>query len=308
MTTDIDWRGLIDGVLLDGLLAYAKNSGDKVDTVYLTGSYTRGTWNQHRPNVNVYFIAGVGHASAVRAELASVFADIRDAVRAAGVDFTVDCHPYTIGQRDAEWLDKPLLTLTTKVFAIEHSTSRYHISPTIGYGWYATHVVLHGRPDALDVFSAPPPRDDTWFHGAHAAVSHYRNLLDHLPWALDPRRYPDRLVEESCRYAEEAIRDGVHFGSTDAEIADASNVEVLHRWAAEGRQFYLERYGPHGANAVDTVARLKQESLRSGHTPEESLKLWQDALDVWAVVWSGFVRLSEARGARTELSRVIAWL
>jgi predicted nucleotidyltransferase len=305
----VEWPKLIDEILLNKIIKYAAACPEDIETVYLTGSYVRGTYNARRPNVNVYLIAAPHRAPAVRVELGRVFADIRRELRIEAVDFMIDCHPYTISQRDPDWLDRPLLTLTTKVLAGEAAANRYHISPTIGLGWFAAHKILVGRPDALDVFARPPVRDRAWLHGAHQALSHYRNILDHLPWALDWVPRPHRLVEESSRYAEEALRDGVHIGLTDEELEAGRNIEILHDWASVGRDFYRDRYGDDGVWACDAVARLKAAVLADGGACEADAEhAWHDALRVWSVVWDGYHRLAMRMGADDELLRVTAWL
>lgn len=304
----VEWPKLIDEVLLDRLVTYGSSQPEDVDTIYLTGSYARGTWNQRRPNVNVYFIAVPGQAAKVRADLGRILADIRRELRGEGVDFAVDCHPYTISQRDPQWLDRPLLTLTTKVLAGEAAGERYHIAPTIGLGWFASHKILVGRLDALAVFGQPPIRDRTWLFGAHQALSHYRNVLDHLPWALDWDSAPQRLVEESSRYAEEALRDGVNIGVTDEELEAGRNAEILHNWASVGRDFYRDRYSAEGVDACDTVDRLKAATLAASHDIGSAEAAWLDALRVWEVVWVGYLRLAERMDAEAELRRVTAWL
>jgi hypothetical protein len=244
----------------------------------------------------------------VRGQLGRIFAEIRRDLRIEGVDFVVDCHPFTISQRDPEWLDRPLLTLTTKVLEGEAAADRYGISPTIGLGWFAAHKVLVGRQDALAVFGCSPTRDWAWLHGAHLALSHYRNILDHLPWALDRETSPQRLVEESCRYAEEALRDGVHIGLTDHELEAGWNIEILHDWAKIGRDFYRERYGDAGVTACDLVERLKDATVTGPWNPAAAERAWLDALRVWSVVWDGYCRLARQMGARAELLRVTAWM
>lgn len=304
----IEWATLIDDVVLAKIIDYALRQPDAVETVYLTGSYARGSWNPRRPNLNVYFIAAPGRAPRVRFELGKVFADVRRALREQSVDFVIDCHPYTISQRDPAWLDRPLLTLTTKVLAGEASQDRYNISPTIGLGWFAAHKILVGSPEALSVFGRPPARDRAWLNGAHQALSHYRNILDHLPWALDWETAPQRLVEESCRYAEEALRDGVHVGLTDEELEAGRNIEILHDWARVGRDFVGDRYGEAGIAACGTVERLKAAVVAEHCDAATAEQAWLDALQVWSVVWEGYCRMARRMGAEPELLRVTAWL
>lgn len=307
-TSRIDWQELVGSLVLPALVGFASGSGGRVETVYLTGSYLRGSWNPRRPNLNVYFVAADGHAPAVRIELGRRFHDLRTELRAAGVDLTVDCHPYTVSQRDPEWLDRPVLTLTTKVLEGEARHERYRIAPPIGLGWYRAHDVVFGRHDALDVFATPPVRDRAWLGGVHQALSHYRNVLDHLPWALDWLTSPHRLLEESCRYAEEALRDGVHVGLDDDELASGDNIRILHDWAVVGRDFFEDRYGEAGVVACDTVARLKAAVGEGTCTPEEAERAWLDALDVWSVVWEGYLRLARRMRAEPERMEVTAWL
>lgn len=304
---EVDWRHLIDDVLLASMVCYGTGR-PSVETVYLTGSYARGTWNPHRPNVNVYVIASPGAAATVRAELARLLLGVRRELRDEGVDFVVDCHPYTVSQRDPAWVDRPVLTLTTKVLASEAAIHRYDISPTIGVGWAKAHRVLVGDSDALSVFAEPPRRDRAWLRGAHQALSHYRNVLDHLPWALDWESAPRQLVEESCRYAEEALRDGVSIGLTDDEVLAGRNIYVLHDWTALGRAFYLERFGPAGPKACDTVDRLKSAVVAEHCDLATAEQAWFDALQVWSVVWDGYCQLVRRMGSDPDFLRVTAWL
>lgn len=305
---DVEWRAIIDDVVLHALVAYAEAAGPAVRTLYLTGSYTQGRWNPKRPNVNAYFIARSEDATRVRSELSGVFSEIRRRTRERGVDFLVDCHPFTISQRDTDWMRAPLLTLTTKVFDESLGAERLGVSPTIGYGWWVSHRVLYGQPDALAVFASPPPRDEAWFRGAHEALCHYRRMLDHLPWAIDPEVDPHRFLEETCRYAEEAIKDGVHFGATDAEVADASELEVLHHWAERARDFYADRYGPEGVWAVDFIAALKESVLEPVHDPAQVRDLWQQSIQLWEVVWARYVALAGERRLPSHLTQVLAWM
>lgn len=305
MPTHVDWPRLIDEILLAGLADFAGRSSGDVEGVYLTGSYVRGSWNPERPNVNVYFFAAKGRAARVRWELGKIFVDLRRELRVQEVDLVIDCHPYTISQRDPAWRDRRCLTLTTKVFAAEQAEDRYGVSTTIGLGWHTTHRVLFGRADMLSVFGRPPARDRRWLHGAHQALSHYRNILDHLPWAVS---CSPRLLEESCRYAEEALRDGVHIALTDAELAAGRNIEILHEWAQVGRAFYLDRYGEDGVTACDIVDRLKSE-LNAGRCAQDTAeRAWLDALAVWDVVWRGYRDVATHMDAPPELLRVTTWL
>lgn len=303
-----DWSTLIEDVLLARLVEYGSTHADRVDTVYLTGSYVRRTANPARPNVNVYVIATAGHARTVRADLGRQLVAARAELRSLCVDLAVDCHPFTISQRDPDWLDRPLLTLTTKVLDGAAAAQRYGMATTIGLGWSRSHRVLVGRPDALDVFGQPPVRDLDWLHGAHQALTYYRNLLDHLPWSVDSTKHAARLFEESFRYSEEALRDGVHIGLTDDELTAGENITILFDWASRGRDFYRDRYGEAGARAYDTVADLKALLVPSPCTAETAERAWSDALDVWDVVWDGYLRLAERMDAPAYLRRVTAWL
>jgi hypothetical protein len=307
-SAEVDWPKLIDGILLAKLIEYGSSNRDMVDTVFLTGSYTRGSWNPVRPNVNVYFISEVGRAARVRLTLGRVFADIRRELHDHDVEFAVDCHPYTISQLDPAWTQRPLLTLTTKVFDNEYAAERYHVSPTIGLGWFVGHKILLGRDDALTVFGQPAIRDQLWVSGVHQALSQYRNILDHLPWAIDGETAPSRILEESCRYAEEALRDGVHIALTDDELAHGKNIDILFAWRDIGRRFYAERYGEEGLVACDIVDRLKSQVTADPCDPDTAGQAWLDALRVWRLVWEKYRALAIQFGAGPELLRVTAWL
>jgi len=252
-------------------------------------------------------IAQPGRSPKVRLDLADVFAEIRDRLRRDALDLVIDCHPYTISQRDGSYASLPLLTLTSKVLAGELAPQRYAVAPTIGLGWWASHRILTGREEALHPFRSPPQRTEAWLLGVYEALSHYRNVLDHLPWALDSRRDAPRLLEESCRYAEEALRDGVHIALTSGELAMGHNIEILRDWATVGESFYAERYGEAGSWACETIRGLK-ERLGETCTPSAAADAWEDSLRVWSLVWDRYLSLARQHCLAKELHQVTAWL
>lgn len=305
------WRALIDHEVLPRMVEVAERHQGVGSAVFLTGSYARGVINIDGPNVNVYFIASRGAEVDLRGDLAASFSSLRASCRAAGAELLIDCHPFTISNESEDWLDAPTITVTTKVFAADraNSTDRLGLSPTIGYGWHATHRVLLGKEDALDFLRTPPSRDDRWFAGAGAALTAYRNILDHLPWALDPGARPASFFREVVRYAEETIKDGVHFGATDDEVSSGRVLEVLHDWNSKAPSHFAERYGTAGENAVRVVAEMK-ERLPDRHSvrTEEAMEAWRDAINVWEVVWHRFTEISEEAGAPAVSRRLLTWM
>lgn len=304
----VGWRSLIDDVLLRRLTDYAIGV-PAVRTVYLTGSYVRGMWNPDRPNVNVYFVVDHAHTAEVRAGLAEVFSQVRTETRNRGVDFLVDCHPFTISQRDEEWGSVPLLTLTTKVFDASRLPERLGVSPTIGFGWWLSNRILHGGEDDLAVFEVPPPRSEAWFRGAYAALSHYRAVLDHLPWAIDPPSSP-RLVPGG----DVSVRRRGH---------QRRGPLRRHRRGSDLRSGYsdpprLVRRGPGLLPSSGTVPKvagpstpnlgMKAAVLDGEAGPSEAMAHRRDAVRVWDVVWSQYTSLARSHGMPDDLLRILTWM
>jgi hypothetical protein len=283
------WPQTIDEQLLGPIVRFAEGNDDLTRTVFLTGSYVRRTHNPRHPNVNVYFISEAGKAAELRLKLGELWHAIGARLSGDGVAFLVDCHPYTVTMRDPRTHGLPTLTLTTKVLDAGTDVERYSLSPTIGLGWHLGNRLLYGDSDALAPFGRPPSRNLEWFQGVHEALGHYRNILDHLPWALPWVDEPTLLVVESLRYAEEAIRDGAAVVLTADELRRGYLFEILFDWAGRAEPHFHERYGPRGVEAVESVANLKR-AVDDGRTvaPDDARRAWLDALSVWQTVWDQF--------------------
>lgn len=309
MLNETEWRRLIDDVVIHKLVQSSRDEG-KVETIFLTGSYARGVINTAGPNLNIYFIAVPARATSLRLRLAEIFTELRTCLREQGVELIIDCHPFTVSQHDSAWEAAPRLTITTKVFESELSTSsqRLGVAPTIGYGWWATHKVLLGEAGALDFLSEPPARDELWFAGASAALLSYRNMLDHLPWAIDPDSQTSLFMQEVTRYAEETIKDGVHFGLTDEEVVGGDALKILHDWDELAPAFFQARYGTGGYEAVRAVQRLKNAQRSRSVGRAEAIEAWRISIEVWTVIWAQFQLLSTDKGVSASHLTRRTWM
>jgi len=254
--------------------------------VFLTGSYARGTHNKWSPNVNIYFVSKPGSAAEVRLRLGQVFDGIRAELRRSDIDFCIDCHPYTVAYRPLGAARS--ITLTTKV--MDSGVPRWSLPPTIGLGWLAKYRVLAGEPGLLELIRIPPETSLEWFQALHEALGRYRNIVDHLPWALPWRQHPALLAEESLRYAEEAIRDALPVAMTEQELREGRQFDLYFKWSGGAPEFLAERYGAEGVWMDKAVSQLKAAYLDrdTRWTPATAEDAWRVAVAVCEIVWRKF--------------------
>jgi hypothetical protein len=209
------------------------------------------------------------------------------------IDFVVDCHPYTISQRGSDYSDFPLLTLTTKVFDGAQYVNRYNL-PTIGTGWMLSYEILYGDVSLLDPLREQPVKDIYWLKGAYEALTHYYHVLEHLPWALNMDEWPDRFVEESVRYAEESLRDGISIVLSENDLIQGKAFDIIHNWKEKAEPFFLNTYGKEGVWAVRKINEWKEIiGVRENYDSVESKKIWFDCLKVWKIVWNRYCKVVE---------------
>ncbi|MEV4614273.1 hypothetical protein AB0K43_16995 [Kitasatospora sp. NPDC049258] len=281
-----------------------------VRTAFLTGSYVSGHWNRRGPNLNVYFIAEAGRAADLRLETARLWTGVRAALAPHGRTLHVDCHPFTLSMRPEVHHTGRTITVTSKVLEGEQQANRYRLPPTIGPGWAANFRLITGVAEDLDCLREHPRRDTGWIRTVHRALSHYRNVLDHLPWAVDWQHAPAPLAVESARYAEEALKDALALALTADELHAGKHIVILSDWAATARPFITERFGAEGLRAADRVAELKRCAERADDlTPEEAVQAWRSAQRVMAWAWARFVPVAdEICPDAADLARVDAFL
>ncbi len=290
----VEMDALIESSVIRPLTSLGDNAASHCALAFLTGSYARGTHSRVSPNLNIYFLARAGAAAELRLKLADVLRDVRLDLRGRGVDFCIDCHPYTVSYRPLE--SPRSITLTTKVLELDERPGRWSLPPTIGLGWLLKYRVLTGDGALLEALALEQSTDEEWFQALHEALSRYRNILDHLPWALPWHDHPELLAEESLRYAEEAIRDALPVAMTEEELRGGLQFDLYFKWSGGSREYLTERYGQDGAWMHGAVEQLKTrfQSPQTVWTQETAQDAWRTALRVWAVVWAVFRRRVEA--------------
>jgi len=283
------WPLAIERQLLGGAERLAATLEGPIRTAFVTGSYARGAHDPWRPNVNVYFVSQPARAAEGRWAVGELWLGLREELREQGAELVVDCHPFTLSFRDPAYAGRPTLTVTSKVLDGGARDRRYYLPPTIGAGWAPYLRLLHGPQDDVAELSAAARRDAEWLQAYHEALVRYRGVLDHLPWAFDWRACPFVLLDESLRYAEEAIRDGVAIAQTDEEVERDGFLDVLFAWPQRAPAFFRERFGPVGVQALEDVAALKSRARRGPPSTEaEALAAWNQALAVWQLVWDRY--------------------
>lgn len=282
-------ESVLEQDVIDPIRRFAVTRPELVRTAFLTGSYVAGTWNRRRPNLNAYFIAHPYRDIELRWAAAELWASIRERVRGYGYTLLLDCHPFTVSSRLPAEADLPLITITSKVFEGEYAGNRYRLPPTIGSAWLPNIAMLAGDRADLECLRPAPTRDGEWIRTLHRALSHYRGILDHLPWALDCRAAPSLLVEESSRYAEETIKDALALGLTAGELAAGRHTELLVGWQTRAAAFIAERFGPAGTRAAQRVAALKVAAAAGAATLDLALDSWRTAREVTDWAWTVYL-------------------
>ncbi len=255
---------------------------------FATGSYVFGKQDPVNPNINIYFLVEEGAGPAFRLVLAEQFQSIRRALRQEHINFCVDCHPYTVSYRELDFSNA--ITLTSKVMERKTGDSApWSLPPTIGQLWLNHVRILSGDETFLEELAREARPDADWFQAIHEALSRYKNILDHLPWCLDWATYPELLVEESLRYAEEAMKDSLTLALRPEEINSDIRTNLYIHWKEGAAGCLEERFGADGKWIADTVADIKSRfRTELTWTAEDAATVWKTALHVWEIVWNKY--------------------
>ncbi|WP_300531925.1 hypothetical protein [Maricaulis sp.] len=301
---DLAWTEIIDDILLASIVETCERNPDLAELAFLTGSYTRGLHNPDRPNVNAYLIAKPGRAADLRLAAARNWARIRERLSALGIAFRVDCHPYTVAWRPEADRGKPVLELTTKVLDGGQADSRFSLPPSIGIGWLGGYKVLWGEAALLDKLHLPDPLPSRteWIASIHEALSHYRNVLDHLPNAVPVSQRPEVFAEEACFYALEAIKDCISLSFGWDDLFAGNHLQVLLQ---KREKEHLQAAG--WSDMIEHKAALKAAELRVFRgevtSEAEAVQIWRLALRVWDAAWARY-----RDWAAEELDGACPWL
>lgn len=310
MTQQADPAQALVDTVVPTLENFARST-QEIRTAFLTGSYVGGAWSREHPNLNVYFISDSdpGAARELRWALRNLWRDLRLGLRRAGIELLIDCHPYSVPRRDDHPDRLSVISITTKVLDGFALSNRYNLPPTIGPGWASRYRVLIGCAADIDLLAPHPIRDREWARTVHRAFSYYRNMIDHLPWAVDTEGRPGDLVEECARYAEEIYKDALALGLHGKELADGRHIEVLANGITATAQFAGERFGPAGSSALKQVIALKELARAPQLTEGDAQLAWREAYRVWDWAWPCYLRIArELLPGDSDFQRVDAFV
>lgn len=285
------WKQLIDEYLIDGVVRFCERNKDAARLAILTGSYVRGLHNPIRPNVNIYVFSHPGKSADLRIRMGAHWSESRRGLREMGIAFRVDCHPYSASWRPEQDRGLPVLELTTKVLDSAMEDERFSLPPTIGIGWLLSHRTLWGESaltERLRQTGGAPVRAE-WVASIHEALSHYRNMLDHLPNAVPAAERPEIFAEEACFYAIETTKDAISCTFSVEDLAAARHMDViLHKQEAA----HLRSVG--WLDLLEDKLALKTQEARilTGEvtTEEDAIEIWRLAMAIWWKVWDRYRR------------------
>ncbi|MEN0648045.1 hypothetical protein NSQ82_03200 [Caldifermentibacillus hisashii] len=284
------WDEIIENNVIDSIKEFCSNNIKYVSTCFITGSYVRKEYNIKSPNVNIYFISKENQRLSLISKLSYLWKVIEEKLEYNNVQLHIDCHPYTLSFRDIKFNNK--ITLTTNVFDLSQNNEKYNL-PTMGPGWMKNHEIIFGTSDDLAPLKQPLEKNHIWFNAVHEALTYYKNMLIHLPWALDWIENPYLLIEESTRYAEEALKDGINIALDYKELHNNKNLELLHLWQTQAKSFFEERYQDEGVWAFNKVDEMKKINSDTEITAEMAISIWEDSLKVWEIIWKKYCKQAE---------------
>lgn len=262
-------------------------NSDLLETCFIPGSYAFGDYNERLPSINMYFIAAPRKAAHARLLLSDHYSVLRKRCRSAGYDIALDCHPYTVAVRPAFSSSYRCIEITSKV--MDAGLQRLSLPPTIGGLWVEKYILVYGSDAAVRSLRTRIETNAEWFQAIHEALSRYKNILDHLPWALLWHDEPKLLVEESLRYGKEAMRDGLTIILSQSDLDMGRQSELYYSWKTDGSRFMSEHYGEDGAWMNTTVERWKQRlSSEAAWSRSDAVGCYLDAIKIWEVVWNKF--------------------
>lgn len=280
-------RKTVDLVVNSFATRVKDNLGEKIESMFLAGSYATGTFSTSSPNVNLYLISKVNKSNELFLPLSKIFFETRNRFKDQ-VNVVADLKPYRSAFYRPE-KDKATLTIRINLFDMKDSDRKFMVPDYVLRGWRSSQKVLYGK-DVLKDLPIKVAITPELLAQKRFVLLTIMQQLKHMPFTYDWIKEPELLFHESYEFAKYLLSEGLLLKMTDKEIEEGMDVKIYDE-KEEFVSFYLEKYGKDAGELARKVVDARTHYSEWKNDIGKAQEMYFTAWRIYGIVWTTLMQV-----------------
>lgn len=260
---------------------------EKIESIFVAGSYATKTYSLQFPNVNLYVISKANESSGLFIPLSRVFHEIKEEFRER-INITADLKPYRFACYTPQ-KDKVTLSVRINLFDMRDKARNFMVPDYVLRGWLKSQRILFGS-DILKELKINVSTDIATLNQKRFILTTIMQQLKHMPLTYDWRKEPELLFSESYEFAKYTLSEGLLLKMSEKEIAEGYDVKIYED-KRKFVDFYAQKYGSHAADLARKVAEARESYLEWKDDLNKAIEMYTIAWQVWTIIWETLLKM-----------------
>ncbi len=267
-----------------------KDLGDKIECVFLTGSYARGTFSLQSPNLNIFIISKSNQSGKLFLPISKVFYELKDEFKPK-LNLRAGLKPWRFAIYEPE-KNKTTISVDMAIFDAALKKVNFGVKNYIVRGWKSAYKVILGEDILKDL--------DIKVVGSRQTIKDkkmyliiLKNQLMRIPSTYDWRKTPEFLFDEAYNYGKLVLYEGLLFKMNPKEIESGLDLKLIDN-KKKLINFYKERYGHEVGVLTEKILEAREHYLEWENSTKKATEIYNAAWELWEIVWKAFLKATSA--------------
>jgi len=260
---------------------------ERIESIFIAGSYASRTYSRQSPNVNLYVISKSNESSEMFIPIGRIFFETKE-LFATKLNITADLRPYRFACFSPQ-KGKPTLSVRMNLFDMKDRESNFMVPDYVLRGWAKSQKVLFGT-DVLSELKIRVGMDRPILEQKRFILLTIMQQLKHIPLSYNWMKEPELLFHESYEFAKYTLSEGLLLKMDEKEIERGLDVEIYEnksRFVA----FYSEKYGEPAAALARKVLDAREHYLEWKDEVSKAIEMYGVAWQVWRMIWGTLMQM-----------------
>lgn len=271
-----------------------KNLGDKIECVFLTGSYARGTYSTQSPNLNIFIISKPNQSGKLFLSVSKIFYELKDEFEEK-LNLRVGLKPWRFALYTPK-KNKTTLSVDMAVFDAALKKINFGVKNYIVRGWKSAYKVILGT-DALKDLDIKVADSQQTIKDKRIYLIILKNQLMRMPTTYDWRKTPEFLFDESYNYGKLLLYEGLLFKMSPKEIESGLDLKLIDN-KSQLINFYKERYSNEVGILAKRILEAREYYLKWKDSVEKATEIYNTAWKLWEIIWKTFLEATSEQLVR----------
>jgi hypothetical protein len=283
-----DIKKIIDSVVNDFVEKIISQLGEKIESIFIAGSYATGKYSFQCPNVNLYVVSKSNKSSELFIPISKIFHEIRKKF-SGEINVVADLRPYRFAYFKPK---KGAITLSIRInlFDMKDQDKNFLVPDYVLRGWFSSEKVLYGS-DVLKGLKIKVSKDSNILNQKRFILLIVMQQLKHIPLSYDWEEEHELLFYESYEFAKYILSEGLLLKMNEKEIEECLDVQIYDN-KEKFVDFYSQRYGEQAGMLARKILGARDHYLEWKDDLNKAIEMYSIAWQLWGLIWKEFQKWS----------------